>query len=119
MDKNIAAAKGRLDRDIVRDHLQPAVDFTARAALSADNAIAKRLREECAGLAAFAARLANLSPLALLAKGYSICADISGAVIRSAALMKAGDTVKIIMNDGSAEAVVKEVSHKPFFGEAK
>ncbi len=119
MDKNIAAAKGRLDRDIVRGHLQPAVDFTERAALSADNAIAKRLREECAGLAAFAARLANLSPLALLAKGYSICADISGAVIRSAASMKVGDTVKIIMNDGSAEAVVKEVSHKPFFGEAK
>ena len=63
---------------------------------------------------AFAARLANLSPLSLLAKGYSICTDLTGTVIRSAASLKAGCAVRIILNDGSAEAVVKEVSNKTF-----
>lgn len=114
MDKNVAATKERLDRDIVRGHLQPAADFAARAADSIRDAISRRLRDECSGLAAFAARLANLSPLSLLAKGYSICTDLSGTVIRSAASLKAGGAVRIILNDGSAEAVVKEVSNKTF-----
>ena len=114
MDKNVAATKERLDRDIVRGHLQPAADFAARAADSIRDAISRRLRDECSGLAAFAARLANLSPLSLLAKGYSICTDLSGTVIRSAASLKAGCAVRIILNDGSAEAVVKEVSNKTF-----
>lgn len=114
MDKNVAATKERLDRDIVRGHQQPAADFAARAADSIRDAISRRLRDECSGLAAFAARLANLSPLSLLAKGYSICTDLSGTVIRSAASLKAGDAVRIILNDGSAEAVVKEVSNKTF-----
>ncbi|WP_303322509.1 exodeoxyribonuclease VII large subunit [Cloacibacillus evryensis] len=114
MDKNVAATKERLDRDIVRGHQQPAADFAARAADSIRDAISRRLRDECSGLAAFAARLANLSPLSLLAKGYSICTDLSGTVIRSAASLKAGGAVRIILNDGSAEAVVKEVSNKTF-----
>ena len=90
------------------------MDFAARAADSIRDAISRRLRDECSGLAAFAARLANLSPLSLLAKGYSICTDLSGTVIRSAASLKAGCAVRIILNDGSAEAVVKEVSNKTF-----
>ena len=114
MDKNVAATKERLDRDIVRGHLQPAADFAARAADSIRDAISRRLRDECSGLAAFAARLANLSPLSLLAKGYSICTDLTGTVIRSAASLKTGGVVRIILNDGSAEAVVKEVSNKTF-----
>lgn len=119
MDKNVAATKERLDRDIVRGHQQPAADFAARAADSIRDAISRRLRDECSGLAAFAARLANLSPLSLLAKGYSICTDLSGTVIRSAASLKAGGAVRIILNDGSAEAVVKEVSNKTFSREAE
>lgn len=114
MDKNVAATKERLDRDIVRGHQQPAADFAARAADSIRDAISRRLRDECSGLAAFAARLANLSPLSLLAKGYSICTDLTGTVIRSAASLKTGGVVRIILNDGSAEAVVKEVSNKTF-----
>ena len=119
MDKNIAAVQGRLARGIIKGHLQPAADFTARAAASLDGSAAKRLRDEGSRLAAFAARLANLSPLALLAKGYSICTDLSGAVIRSAASFKPGDGVKIVMSDGSAEAVIKKISNKTFYGEAK
>ncbi len=119
MDKEIAAVQGRLARGIIKGHLQPAADFTARAAASLDGSAAKRLRDEDSRLAAFAARLANLSPLALLAKGYSICTDLSGAVIRSAASLKPGEGVKIVMSDGSAEAVIKEISNKTFFGEAR
>lgn len=119
MDKEIAAVQGRLACGIIKGHLQPAADFTARAAASLDGSAAKRLRDEDSRLAAFAARLANLSPLALLAKGYSICTDLSGAVIRSAASLKPGEGVKIVMSDGSAEAVIKEISNKTFFGEAR
>ncbi len=61
-----------------------------------------------AGLAGFQARLAALSPLATLERGYAIVrrAD-SGAIVRSANQVRAGDALEIRVHDGEFGAEVR------------
>jgi len=60
----------------------------------------RRHRAE-SSLASIAGRLGNLSPLAVLARGYAVCwnADRT-AIIRSAAAVVAGDRVRVTLHDG-------------------
>ncbi|MDR2577242.1 MAG: exodeoxyribonuclease VII large subunit [Chitinispirillales bacterium] len=53
-----------------------------------------------------AKRLNALSPLAVLARGYSVVQDSKGAVIKSVNSIELGDIVKIRLADGSADALV-------------
>ena len=107
MKNKISDIKKILDRDIDKGLLQPASEQTERAAARMNSLISARLKEECAKLASYAVRLENLSPLTLLAKGYTICEDTSGTVIRSAASVKQGDKLKIRMNDGEVRTLVE------------
>jgi exodeoxyribonuclease VII large subunit len=54
-----------------------------------------------------AGKLASLSPLGVLARGYAIAFDKDGRVIKSATDVKSGDRVKVRVNEG-AFAAVKE-----------
>jgi len=58
-------------------------------------------------LASMAGRLGNLSPLAVLARGYAVCwnADRT-AIIRSAAAVVAGDRVRVTLHDGELQCDV-------------
>lgn len=53
-----------------------------------------------AALARDAARLHDLSPLAVLGRGYAIVKDRGGRVVRSAAEVVAGDDVNVMLADG-------------------
>jgi exodeoxyribonuclease VII large subunit len=50
-----------------------------------------------------------MSPLAILGRGYSICADSSGRAIKNASSVKPGDHVSIQFHSGAAEADVSSV----------
>lgn len=55
-------------------------------------------------------RLAALSPLAVLSRGYSLSMFLADdAVIKNATQVKKGDRVKTILNDGSFISLVEEV----------
>jgi exodeoxyribonuclease VII large subunit len=58
---------------------------------------------------ALAGRLANLSPLAVLGRGYAVCwnADQT-AIIRSAASVSPGDRVRVTLAAGEIEALVNK-----------
>lgn len=99
-------------------HVAPASAAIKRAEESLAAGIGAKLRNEAARLAASAARLDGLSPLALLAKGYSICEDGRGEVLRSVSSLKEGARVNIIMRDGTAGAVVENISGETPFKEA-
>lgn len=59
-------------------------------------------------LAALTAQLNTLSPLATLARGYSICATSDGAhVIRSAGDVEPGDKLAVRLHQGSLQCVVE------------
>ncbi len=66
-------------------------------------------RQEAA-LAAFAASLEALSPLRVLARGYSIVQDENGGVVGDAARLKAGQHVDVRLGSGSFGATVDQVS---------
>lgn len=60
-------------------------------------------------LAAAAARLDALSPLAVLSRGYAIPQDTGGAVLRTVSAVGSGDAVQIRMQDGRLHCTVDRV----------
>jgi len=60
-------------------------------------------------LALQVSRLDDLSPLATMKRGYSICRDPGGRVVNSVKDVRTGDSVEVIVADGSADCVVKNI----------
>ena len=56
-----------------------------------------------------AAKLDALSPLKVLARGYSIAADESGNVLRSTEQVEKGDRVRLSLSDGALSCTVEEI----------
>jgi exodeoxyribonuclease VII large subunit len=54
-----------------------------------------------------AARLADLSPLATLARGFAVCTDAAGRLVRSAVDVAEGDLVAVRLEQGSIGCVVE------------
>ena len=105
----------RLEARDLRRHLA-----TLRARLtSADGRIAvaaaRRRHRADSRLRTLAGRLENLSPLAVLARGYAVCwnADRT-AIIRSASAAAAGDRVHVTLHEGELDCEVRaRKSHGP------
>jgi exodeoxyribonuclease VII large subunit len=57
-------------------------------------------------------RLASLSPLAVLGRGYSLTRRQEGAVLRRAAETHPGDVVEILLHEGSLDARVERVRER-------
>ena len=85
-------------------------DLAALARASADHAAAggraldaalERSRERSEGLRG---RLAALSPIATLDRGYAVVTDAAGAAVTSAAALRAGDAVQLRLRDGARAA---------------
>ncbi|MGE0711074.1 MAG: exodeoxyribonuclease VII large subunit [Planctomycetota bacterium] len=64
-------------------------------------------------LASAAARLQDLSPLQVLARGYSLTRDAEGGVVRDAAALQPGDEVETRLARGAFRARVLEVDAPP------
>jgi exodeoxyribonuclease VII large subunit len=59
-------------------------------------------------LSSLAGRLGNLSPLAVLARGYAVCwNDGRTAIIRSASAVRGGDRVRVTLQDGEIRCDVR------------
>src|SRR5215213_8634964 len=80
-----------------------------RAEQSAD--VNSRLEEARARLAAAAASLDALSPLAVLKRGYSVAEDRSGVILRDARQVRAGETVRLRLAEGALRCRVEEVEN--------
>ena len=83
------------------------LDYTQqRLAASAQNIVSRR-RERFVHLAA---KLDAMSPLRVLGRGYTLVQNQEKRVIKSVKDISAGDTVTIGLADGTAAAVIQEVS---------
>ncbi len=91
----------RLERDVVR--LAGALGGLVR--------VGPRLTERASDrLATGTARLEDLSPLAILKRGYAVCYNAAGErVVRSARELAAGDRVRVRLNEGRADCTVDTV----------
>ena len=85
----------------------------ARAQARLERAIAARLRQEAERLAGAAARLEGLSPLKVLARGYSLTRDAAGHVVTEAGRLAVGDEVETRLAQGKIRARVTEVTPEP------
>jgi exodeoxyribonuclease VII large subunit len=91
----------------VNVHRQQGDDLVQRAV----RALTHRLALSRAGLAGLKARLAALSPLATLERGYAIVRrEDTGAVVRSVEQVGAGDALTIQVRDGEFVAVASSPS---------
>ncbi len=71
-----------------------------------DRALAFKLQNARSVLAVTQARLAAISPLATLARGYAIVRDQDGEIVRSIKAVNAGKEIKIQVTDGEFGATV-------------
>lgn len=69
---------------------------------------ARRAEDQRQGLSNLASRLADLNPLAVLARGYSVVRDQKG-IIRSVNQLSLGQTVHIQFLDGLAEVEIQKL----------
>jgi len=75
-------------------------------AVAAGRAVAESA-ERRMGLAA--ARLDDLSPLAILGRGYAVCYEGDGAVVRSAEAVARGDRVSVRLAEGRLGCLVEDI----------
>ena len=75
------------------------------------NAAVRRLLREYEGrLATMAGKIESLSPLAVLARGYTITQDArTGDVIRSARRLRTGQSIVTLFGDGKAVSKVESI----------
>lgn len=75
-----------------------------------ENRIKDRLRSSRERLLSLDKELQLLNPSLSLDKGHSIITDTDGMVIKSIKDLSKDESVKIILHDGSAEAVIRKIS---------
>jgi len=75
-----------------------------------ESLIKARLQRERSRLELAAGRMDALSPLAVLQRGYAICRDARGTVIKHARAASAGDQVQVTLAHGSLDCRVEKVS---------
>jgi exodeoxyribonuclease VII large subunit len=89
----------------VRQGMQRLDDFTLRMAAGIKN----YLRSEAARLVSIGSRLTALDPRNVLNRGYALVHDESGRLVSSILKVKLGQTVNVLLHDGSFDAGVKEI----------
>lgn len=77
------------------------------------------LKREQGRLAVAAGKLTSLSPVATLARGYSICTLPDGEVLRDPAGVKPGDRVEVYLHRGRLACFVEEIKSRKLKEEKK
>jgi exodeoxyribonuclease VII large subunit len=73
-------------------------------------AVRRRLREYESRLATMAGKIESLSPLAVLARGYTITQDAAnGKVVRRAAQLRVGQSIVTRFSEGAAISKVESI----------
>ncbi len=76
---------------------------------SLDRSIQRKMEQGEARLAKLSAALEALSPLGVLARGYSLTQNAAGEVIRSFEQVRTGDTIRTRLAEGTIESEVRAV----------
>ena len=112
----LADARRRLERVRTDRALKDAAARVREAIFRADDLAARlraaasdRTRDGRHRLEGLAGRLQALSPLAVLSRGYAVCTDAGGAILRDARGVPPGAPVRVRLHRGRLVCEVKEV----------
>jgi len=89
----------------VRQGMQRLDDLSLRLAAGIKN----YLRAEAARLVSIGGSLSALDPHNVLKRGYALVRDENGGLVTSILKVKLGQTVDVLLHDGSFDAAVKEI----------
>jgi exodeoxyribonuclease VII large subunit len=98
-----ASALGRLGPHVLDVHELQLTRLAERSAASGRELLSSAER----GMATMAARLEDLSPLAILARGYAVCYEQDGTIVRSAGSVKPGERVRVRLSEGRLGCIVE------------
>jgi exodeoxyribonuclease VII large subunit len=103
------ALKHRLDALDLRRQLPRIRQRLTKASEAINRTYANRQLEQRAALDTSVAKLESLSPLGVLARGYSVCwNEKRTTILRSANEVAVGDNVKVKLHEGELSCQVKE-----------
>lgn len=101
--QGLTRALGHLSPRSSLDNNRQRIDALSRRI---DRAVVFKLQDARGVLAVAQARLATISPLATLARGYAIVRGQDGEIVRTVKAVSAGDKIKIQIADGDFGAAV-------------
>ncbi len=105
--ERVLALQHRLSQASPRQRLEQGAQRLdeLRARLAA--AVRRALKAKGDALAALAAQLNALSPVAILGRGYAVAFDAKGSLLRSAAQVRPGDGLRLLLGTGEVDAKVE------------
>jgi len=86
------------------DSAESALARDTERAIGAGREVLERAERE---IAQSAARLEDLSPLAILGRGYAVCYEHDGTILRAAASVSPGDRVDVRLAEGTLGCIVQ------------
>ncbi|MBN1193441.1 MAG: exodeoxyribonuclease VII large subunit [Coriobacteriia bacterium] len=101
----VVRSLGRLGPQLTATHEQHLARAREKVLAVGQEMVAAGERE----IAAFAARLDDLSPLAILGRGYAVCYEKGGAILRSIDGVSPGQQVRVRLANGSLGCTVDQV----------
>ncbi len=107
--ERLARATRALRPELLRAHLRHDARHLAQLRGRLERATRGEATRRRRAMEALAGRLDSLSPLACLARGYSICTLPSGEVVTRAAQVSPGTAVSVRLREGSLGCRVEEV----------
>ena len=117
MQKRLKQERGTLERLASSRVLKSPINYINDRRLQVDYvqhrltaAFSETVQRKHRRFASLTAKLDAMSPLKVLARGYSMASDGQGTLLRSVKQIKPGDRLTIRFADGSAAAVVEEVN---------
>ena len=117
MQKRLKQERGTLERLASSRVLKSPINYINDRRLQVDYvqhrltaAFSETVQRKHRCFASLTAKLDAMSPLKVLARGYSMASDGQGTLLRSVKQIKPGDRLTVRFADGSAAAVVEEVN---------
>jgi exodeoxyribonuclease VII large subunit len=117
MQKRLKQERGTLERLASSRVLKSPINYINDCRLQVDYvqhrltaAFSETVQRKHRRFASLTAKLDAMSPLKVLARGYSMASDGQGTLLRSVKQIKPGDRLTVRFADGSAAAVVEEVN---------
>jgi len=102
----------RLCFSILKSVCEPLIDKLDSNSSVLTLNIKHRISDAEAKLSAYASVLQSVSPLTIISKGYAVCIDKNGTMIRDVSSVKLNDNIGIQFRDGRAEAMVQKITKK-------
>lgn len=99
----------RLLFSITRGACIPASEYLNNAYSSLASTVAYRINEADAKLFSAAGTLNNLSPLSVMSRGFTICRDAEGNMVKDVSSLSEHQSIDIYFRDGHADAAIKSI----------